>query len=127
MDSLRFQTVNDGVSVKPCLTTGCPDVAPRGTSYCRLHDPGPWAGQGSFHSRFGVTRHAWDKLRRRVIRRDGGKCVQCGATDNLEVDHMTPRSAGGGNEMNNLTTLCHTCHTTKTLADQAAMRLRRAR
>ncbi len=127
MDSLRFQAVNHGVILKPCLQLGCPDVAPRGTSYCEAHAPEPWAQRGNFRSRFGMSRFAWDKLRARAIRRDGGKCVTCGATDDLEVDHVTPRSAGGSNALANLATLCNTCHTAKTHADQAATRRQRAR
>ncbi len=40
---------------------------------------------------------------------------------------MTPRAAGGGNDMANLATLCSTCHTHKTHADQAAARWKRPR
>ncbi len=45
-----------------------------------------------------------DAVRRRVIpthvkvevwRRDGGKCVMCGATDELHFDHIVPYSKGG--------------------------------
>jgi len=35
----------------------------------------------------------WVKLE--VWKRDGGKCVQCGATDELHYDHILPYSKGG--------------------------------
>lgn len=35
----------------------------------------------------------WVKLE--VWKRDGGKCVQCGATDELHYDHVLPYSKGG--------------------------------
>ena len=50
-------------------------------------------------------------LRRKVMLRDGHKCVDCGAnpaTDpfvSLEVDHRVPISKGGSNDMDNLQTL----------------------
>ncbi len=36
---------------------------------------------------------SWVKLA--VWKRDEGKCVQCGATDNLHYDHILPFSKGG--------------------------------
>lgn len=44
-------------------------------------------------------------------------CAMCGAADNLEVDHITPRRLGGDHRRNNLQLLCAECHRTKTLTD----------
>lgn len=65
-------------------------------------------------------------MRNRVLKRDGYRCTQCGSTVRLEVDHITPYSAGGKHEMSNLRTLCHRCHGTKTAHDghEAARRVR---
>ena len=51
-------------------------------------------------------------LRRRVLARDGHRCRApgCGSTRFLEVHHVRPRSSGGGNEPENLVTLCAGCH-----------------
>lgn len=49
-------------------------------------------------------------VRRRVLDRDGWRCVRCGAAARLEVDHIRPRRAGGGNDEANLRTLCRSCH-----------------
>ena len=106
--------------MKPCLRLACPNIVPRGSSYCPLHDPGPWGGRGSFRTRYGISRHGWDKLRGRAIRRDGGACTNCGSTERLEVDHVIPRSDGGSNQLGNLATLCHRCHDLKTKADRRA-------
>jgi 5-methylcytosine-specific restriction endonuclease McrA len=39
-------------------------------------------------------RARWRELRGFVLRRDGFRCVYCGATANL-VDHVVPLAAGG--------------------------------
>jgi hypothetical protein len=60
------------------------------------------------------------KRRRQVFVRDGYRCQECGvhpdATNRhvfLEVDHIIPVSKGGGNEMENLQTLCSCCNAGK--------------
>lgn len=67
-------------------------------------------------------------LRRRMewISANGGACVQCGSTDNLEVDHVTPSNkithrvwsyASGfrERELSKCQILCHKCHQEKHL------------
>ena len=42
-----------------------------------------------------------------VWKRDGGKCVQCGSTDNLHFDHVLPYSKGGTSlKVENIQLLC---------------------
>jgi 5-methylcytosine-specific restriction endonuclease McrA len=52
------------------------------------------------------------RTRREVLARDKHRCRApgCGRTRFLEVHHITPRSAGGGNQRGNLLTLCGSCH-----------------
>ncbi|MDR3366828.1 MAG: HNH endonuclease [Prevotellaceae bacterium] len=53
-------------------------------------------------------------IRWQVFERDDFKCVSCGksASDGaiLHVDHIIPRSKGGGDTMENYQTLCHLCN-----------------
>jgi 5-methylcytosine-specific restriction endonuclease McrA len=53
------------------------------------------------------------RRRKRVFNRDGNKCLQCGRTWGLTLDHIIPRSRGGTNRQNNLQTLCHPCNQRK--------------
>lgn len=54
----------------------------------------------------------WDELRRRVYRRDGLRCTNCGSSDVvLHAHHVVPLSRGGTNSLTNLTSLCDPCHT----------------
>jgi 5-methylcytosine-specific restriction endonuclease McrA len=48
-----------------------------------------------------------------VYQRDQGKCVQCGASQYLEYDHIIPFSKGGGSTINNVQLLCHGCNLRK--------------
>jgi 5-methylcytosine-specific restriction endonuclease McrA len=42
-----------------------------------------------------------------------GKCAKCGATEDLEIDHVWPRSLGGTSEADNLQVLCSSCNKAK--------------
>ena len=46
-------------------------------------------------------------VKQAVFLRDGGKCVQCGSTDNLHFDHILPHSKGGTSyRVENIQILC---------------------
>lgn len=51
--------------------------------------------------------------RHRIYRRDGNKCVYCGSKHKLTIDHVLPKSRGGGNTWDNLVTCCQTCNSFK--------------
>ena len=48
-----------------------------------------------------------------IMKRDGYKCLYCGETENLTLDHIFPTSRGGGNEWTNLATCCGSCNVKK--------------
>jgi len=71
-----------------------------------------------------TSRHArgygakWDKLRARILTRDGHLCQTCldkgVITPATEVDHVTPKAKGGTDEDGNLQAICSPCHKNKT-------------
>lgn len=68
------------------------------------------------HSKKVTRSQRWKAVRLEVLRRDGWKCVKCGANGRLEVDHIKPVRTNPelGFEKSNLQTLCGPCHSRKT-------------
>jgi len=63
--------------------------------------------------------------RRAVFARDNWTCQYCGAHSNLTVDHVIPRSKGGGSSWDNIVASCAPCNRRKgnALPRQAGMQL----
>jgi len=51
--------------------------------------------------------------RTRIYKRDHYQCVYCGSNKDLTLDHVVPKSKGGGNEWTNLVTSCFKCNLKK--------------
>ena len=69
-----------------------------------------------------VNQSKWRRVRAYAIRRDKA-CRRCGATQNLEADHIRPLHKGGKPyELSNVQTLCRTCHRRRTGKQGAAAR-----
>ena len=51
--------------------------------------------------------------RPRIYKRDHYQCVYCGSNKDLTLDHVLPKSRGGGNEWTNLVTSCFKCNLRK--------------
>ena len=51
--------------------------------------------------------------RTNVFRRDNSRCQYCGSHHFLTLDHVVPRSRGGKDTWENLTTACQACNTRK--------------
>lgn len=55
-------------------------------------------------------------IRHEVFKRDGYRCLECGATNKetrLHIDHIIPVAQGGSDELSNLQTLCRDCNLAK--------------
>lgn len=56
----------------------------------------------------------WNEIRAEIIKRDRYTCFRCEEVarrmSDLSVHHLIPRAEGGGENEENLITLCHACH-----------------
>jgi 5-methylcytosine-specific restriction endonuclease McrA len=60
-----------------------------------------------------VRGHIRDDDKEFVWKRDGGRCRNCGATSELQFDHVIPVAMGGSSEPENLQLLCGPCNRMK--------------
>lgn len=56
------------------------------------------------------TKPITKRLKKRILTRDGNRCVECGSTKWLEIAHIEPYRISGNNADDNLRTLCNPCH-----------------
>lgn len=57
----------------------------------------------------------WRFIRRKVLMRDGYRCVKCGSKANIQVDHI--KYSFGNERLEDLQTLCYYCHHNKSQFD----------
>lgn len=63
---------------------------------------------------YSVNVNEWHRIAHLVFQRDNYTCQYCGKIGGiLEVDHITPFSKGGSDELSNLTTSCRRCNRQK--------------
>ncbi len=60
-----------------------------------------------------MNRRFSGKVKKFAWERDKGKCVYCGATKNLEFDHIIPFDKGGSNSERNIQIVCIFCNRKK--------------
>jgi 5-methylcytosine-specific restriction endonuclease McrA len=51
--------------------------------------------------------------RKNILKRDGFKCVYCGGTSDLTIDHIVPKCRGGKSSWENLVSACTKCNNKK--------------
>ncbi len=56
--------------------------------------------------------------RRNIMRRDNFTCMYCGKKTDLTIDHVLPKSRGGKDIWENLTTACEKCNVKKEVKRQ---------
>ena len=124
------------IACRPCLHYGCSVLVSNG-SRCEQHirpSHGSFADpeRGSRHERgYGS---AWDRIRPRILLRDGGLCQSCLSKGRVNecaskkygafVDHKVPKFEGGTDDDDNLQTLCRSCHIEKTQSESARAKMR---
>src|SRR6266571_966890 len=69
-------------------------------NYAYEHKIKPVCDSLSWHHRMKPVKLSTEQ--KQELRDAAGECAKCGATDNLTIDHITPRIKGGGNERENL-------------------------
>jgi hypothetical protein len=66
-----------------------------------------------YHKVPAPSRYISDRVKEEVFERDGGQCVKCGSTRDLQYDHVIPFSRGGSCAVANIQLLCSDCNLAK--------------
>ena len=65
---------------------------------------------------------AWKRIRQQAKHDLPYQCAQCGADEQLELDHIINHKAGGTDDLSNLQWLCAPCHKMKTAEESRRAR-----
>jgi 5-methylcytosine-specific restriction protein A len=112
------------VKFKQCAEPACMIAVEKGTPRCIKHTKGSGSGWDRAPSKRAdkgrLVGGRWRKLRAQVLERDFGCCAKQGLIrSGHEVDHI---DNNGGDELENLQTICIPCHKVKTQAEARAGR-----
>jgi 5-methylcytosine-specific restriction endonuclease McrA len=102
----------------------------RGVAECLIRSECPWyveRERARRERRRAAAARRRPNLRRRVLERDGGRCVDCGEVHaKWDADHALALEDGGEHSLANLVTRCRVDHRSKTAQENRA-RARRVR
>lgn len=109
----------------PCRSSRCPNLVKSRAmkGYCDEHaaQRGSWSRRRTGSTTERGYGHAWQKLRKEVLQRDGYLCVTCSKSGRYvpasDVDHILNKASGGTDALSNLQSLCKKCHRTKTATE----------
>lgn len=95
---------------RPCTHPRCPNMAP-----CPTHTRKAWQ-RTSPYEQPGGSGYEWQRIRQRVIERDGGLChlhLPGCTTYATTADHIKGKAAGGSDKDSNLQASCKNCNEMK--------------
>lgn len=82
-----------------CLEGGCPELVPHGQRRCPEHHHAFEVARGRRSgSRSARDNTSHKRFAREVKKRDGHRCVRCGAAENLRAHHVVPVHKGGSDD-----------------------------
>lgn len=103
-DEAKLAVAEQRLQAKIDAMTGIP-------GYARPSNPGVPGSDAPVGER--TSREVPQDVKIAVAARDGGRCRQCGSTQDLHYDHVVPWSRGGTNTVANIQLLCGPCNRRK--------------
>lgn len=98
-----------------------PNTAPIHNQKKRKTNWGKWQKKKGSTTQRGYG-YSWEQIKKRIKARDNNLCQSCLRKGRLveafAVDHIVPKSAGGGDTDANLECICHPCHKAKTARER---------
>ena len=104
---------------RPCLRPLCSKAAQKG-GYCPEHTVvrEPFRRDRSLTPTKRGYGERWRRMRKMVLERDP-MCKVCRVKPSTQADHITPKSQGGRDAMENLRGICEPCHRAKSSREGA--------